>query len=50
MQFDNDLYNTSKIFIKVSYWKRNFYILITLIGGMMASKIVGAIQAWQAPH
>lgn len=50
MQFHNDLYNTSKIFIEVSYQKRNFYILITLIGGMMTSKAVRAIQAWQAPH
>ena len=50
MQFHNDLYNTSKIFIVVSYRKRDFDILITLIGGMMASKTVRAIQAWQAPH
>ena len=45
MQFHNDLYNTSKIFIVVSYQKRDFDILITLIGGMMASKTVRAIQA-----
>ena len=47
MQLYNVLYNTSQIFIEVSYRKRNLYILITLPSGMLASKTIGAIQTLQ---